>query len=296
MKPLLLSIFLITSALVMAEVPDTLFHTDSPSRLLITESPEGTKVTVTDRETERQDTVFIEYAPGSMVSTSQKMSRSIFSIPGTRSDFEKWDAGSRSSGWIMTMEGLCLGLTDPHGQTYGGGLQWSKSFEISLLSCLSFGYRFNRSRITLGIGFDWRNYKATADGKWLSPDGNGGVTWGNGPEDANVKVSQLKVFSLQLPFLYKWNPPKSNVCFKVGPILNFNTYSSIKGIYMDGAGNKCEYFTKDFKRNPVTVDFFGGISYHSIVGVYFRYSPMKVLKATSPINFQPITVGIGFLI
>lgn len=296
MKQMILSLLLLGCLPMMAESPDTLFHSEKASRLLITESLQGTKVTVTDSETEKQDTILINYDSNSTVSTSQKTTRSIFEIPGKSSDRESWENDNRSSGWIMTIEGLCVGLSEAHGQTSGGGLQWSKSFEISWLSCLSFGYRFSNSRITLGLGFDWRNYKATADGRWMIPDGKGGVTWGVKPENSDVKGSQLKVFSLQLPLLFKWNPPKSYVCFKAGPILNFNTYSSIKGIYMNPEGTKCEYFTKDFKRNPVTLDFFGSISYHSYVGIYFRYSPMKVLKSSSPINFQPLTVGIGFLI
>lgn len=95
--------------------------------------------------------------------------------------------------------------------------------------------------------------------------------------------------------MYVWKVPMTAMRLRVGPILNFNTYSSIKGNYEDAAGNRCEYFTKNFDRNPVTVDFFGSISYHDVIGVYVRYSPMKVLKDPSPINFNPFTVGFSFL-
>lgn len=99
-----------------------------------------------------------------------------------------------------------------------------------------------------------------------------------------------------MPLLYEWKVPKSRLKLKLGTILNFNTYSSLKGVYDDSAGNRCEFFTKKFERNPTTLDFFGSISYRNALGIYFRYSPMKVLKDPSPINFTPFTIGVGFLI
>ncbi len=278
------------------EVPDTLMTVDNPSQVLITESSEGTRITVTDNKSGIEESYLVEYTPGAKVSTSRKSSVSIFNIPGLDCMNIKEKCGCFGSGWSIGFDGLCIGLTEAHDQTGGGGLQWSKSFEISWLSCLNVGYEFSRSRIYLGLGFDWRNYKATADNRWLVTSETGGVEWGKAPEGALVRYSRLKVFSLQVPLLYEWRIPKSQLKVKLGPILNFNTYSSIKGVYDDSFGNRCEYFTKNFKRNPMTLDFFGSISYRNTLGIYVRYSPMKVLKVSSPINFTPFTIGVGFII
>ncbi len=279
-----------------AEVPDTLMEVDAPSKVIITESSEGTRITVTDNKSGTEESYLVEYTPGAKVSTSRKSSFSIFDIPGLDCINRKGKCGGFGDRWSIGVDGLCVGLNEAHGQTGGGGLQWSKSFEISWLSCINFGYSFSRSRIYLGLGFDWRNYKATADGRWLTTSDTGGIEWGEAPEGANVKYSRLKVFSLQMPLLYEWRIPKSLLKLKVGPILNFNTYSSLLGVCDDANGNRQEYFTKDFKRNPTTVDFFGAFSYGNALGIYIRYSPMKVLQNPSPINFTPLTIGIGFFI
>ena len=291
-----LSLLISLSTSAFAELPDTLLVVDTPSNVLITESPEGTHITVTDTENGTQNLHFVEYAPGAKVSTSRKSTKTIINFPGLDCLNKKERCGCSDSGLSIGMDGLCIGLNEAHGQTGGGGIQWSKSFEISWLSCINVGYAFSRSRIYLGLGFDWRNYKATADGKWLMPEASGGVEWGRAPEGALVKSTNLKVFSLQLPLMYSWRVPKSRLKLKLGPILNFNTYSSIKGIYDDAYGNRCEYFRKDFERNKVTLDFFGAISYHNALGIYVRYSPMKVLSTSSPINFTPFTLGFTFLL
>lgn len=291
-----LSLLFTLKAYASGEVPDTLMAVDSPSSVIITESSQGTKITVTDNKSGTEKSYLVAYTPGAKVSTSRKSSVSIFNIPGLDCMNKTEKCGCIGSSWSIGADGLCIGLNEAHGQTGGGGLQWSKSFEISWLSCFNIGYSFSRSHIYLGLGFDWRNYKATADRRWLVASESGGVEWGEAPEGTNVRYSRLKVFSLQMPLLYEWRVPKSKLKFKFGPILNFNTYSSLKGVYDDSSGNRSECFTKKFERNPTTLDFFGAIAYRSALGVYVRYSPMKVLKESSPINFTPFTIGIGFLI
>lgn len=286
MKKLLVSLLLFPLMLAAQTTPtDTLLNVSNPDRVIITESPEGTRVSLDDGK----ESILIEFPDGANVKTSRRTSSTIFDISGftfgNKSDH-------RETGWAAGVDGVCIGLMNALNQTGGGGLQWSKSFEINWLSCLNFGYLFQHSRIYLGLGFDWRNYKATADQRWLQPNCDGGVEWGSAPEGASVKLSQLKVFSLQLPLMYVWFIPKTYLKWRMGPILNFNTYSSIKGIYDDPAGNRCEYFTKNFDRRPVTVDLFASLSYRTVLGVYIRYSPMKVLNDASTINFTPLSLGI----
>ena len=295
MKKLILTLLLLnilSFAKAQTSVSDTLLYVSNPDRVVITESPEGTRVSISDSG----ESVLIAYPDSAKISTYRRSSTLPFDLPFGYGKKGSESCGSSCDGWTVGFDGLCIGLNNALGQTGGGGLQWSKSFEINWLSCLNVGYAFSRSRIYLGLGFDWRNYKATADGHWLQPDGNGGVKWGSAPDGVHVKATQLKVFSLQLPLMYTWNIPKTHLRWRMGPILCFNTYSSIKGIYDDASGNHCEYFTRDFDRTPTTVDFFGSLSYHTFLGIYVRYSPMKVLKTASPINFTPLTLGVAFLL
>ncbi|MCM1141669.1 MAG: hypothetical protein NC453_24120, partial [Muribaculum sp.] len=96
------------------------------------------------------------------------------------------------------------------------------------------------------------------------------------------------------PLLWTWRIPKSSLEFKCGPIFNFNTYASLKTAYEDEDGNKMEDFTKAISPRRFTLDFFGSISYSHAVGLYVRYSPMKVMDAPNTLNFQPLSVGVTF--
>ena len=173
-----LSLLFSLKLLAYGEVPDTLMAVDSPSKVIITESSQGTTITVTDNQSGSEESHFVAYAPGANVKTSRKSSVSLFNIPGLDCMNRQEKCGCSGSGWSLGVDGLCIGLNEAHGQTGGGGLQWSKSFEISWLSCLNVGYKFSRSRIYLGLGFDWRNYKATADTRWLVATESGGLEWG----------------------------------------------------------------------------------------------------------------------
>ena len=290
MKRILLP-FLISPFLCAAQTvspTDTLLNVYNPDKVVITESPEGTRVSLEDG----QESILIDYPDGANVKTSRHTSRSIFNIPGMPCGRRTAPCGCYDDGWDFSVDGLCIGLTNAMGQTGGGGLQWSKSFEINWLSCINVGYEFSRSRIYIGLGFDWRTYRATADGRWLQPDGKGGVEWGIAPDGCTAEATQLKIFSLQVPLMYTWRIPKTYLKWRMGPILNFNTYSSIKGIYDDVSGNRSEYFTKNLDRRRVTVDVFASLSYHNVVGIYIRYSPLKALNDASPINFNPLSLGV----
>ena len=276
------------NAAAMTENPDTLVDVVSPEQLVITETAQGMTVRVADKET--VNTVMVSYGPEATVRTSQKTSHSLLRLPFSK-DCCKDNCDDR---WTLGVSGICIGLTDANGQPAPGGLQWAKSFEISWMSCINANYSFSRSTLSLGLGFDWRNYKATTNGAWLTATPEGGIAWGTAPEGAQVRYSRLKVFSLQVPLLYSWAIPKTSLAWRMGPIACFNTYSSLKGIYDDSEGNRCEYFTKALDRRPFTVDFFGCLSYRHYISLYIRYSPMKVMKTGSPINFSPLTIGFGF--
>lgn len=235
-------------------------------------------------------TIVTNYDQNARVHTRQSTSHSLLKLP------LDYDHGCDCGSWDLSSDGLCVGLTDANEQSGGGGLQWSKSFEISWLSCININYNFSRSRISLGFGFDWRNYKSTLSGRCLGATADGGMSWDLPPADSRVRYTRLKIFSLQLPLFYQWDIPKTSLKFKVGPIACFNTYASLKTIYDDLYGNRCEDFTKTIDQRRFTVDFFGSLSYKGALGVYVRYSPYNVLRDGSPVNFRPLTIGIGFMI
>lgn len=289
-----LTVLTMTSAeaLAQTEYTDTLIKVDAPSQLIITESEKGMKVTVEGRQGDDRfnASTFTEYTPNASVSTSKKLTKKDWLVRWNDGFVEKKKRGGCS--WNVIMSGVAIGLVNPLNQEPSGGLQWSKSFEISWLSCIGIKYGNHRSAISLGLGFDWRNYNITTSDRCLVANDQKGIEWGSYPIVCRGKNSRLKVFSLQFPLLYSWVVPKTSLVFKCGPVFNFNTYASLKTAYYDADGNKVVDFTKAISPRRFTIDFFGDISYRHAVGIYVRYSPMKVMDAPTTLNFQALSVGL----
>lgn len=271
------------------ERPDTLMKVESPSRLVITESTKGTQISVTGNGDDAfEASVATEYPEESRVSSSQTTFReSMLSLITDRRT-----GCCDNSRWDVIMDGVCIGLNKASGIQPEGGLQWSKSFEISWLNCIGVSYAFGKTSVSLGLGFDWRNYKITTSDKMLVATPEKGIAWSEVPEGRRVKNSRLKVFTLQLPLLFRAKIPGTSLYLKAGPVFDFNTYASLKTQYDDADGNSCEIFTKEISPRRFTVDFFGSLSLCQAIGVYVRYSPMKVMDAPGSLNFRPLTVGM----
>ncbi len=272
---------------------DTVLNMPSPSRIVITENSGGSVISVTGMQ--GNDTVRAEvrtdYPADASVSAKQSSA-----LAGGRLEIPGFPGGGNNSGsgWKCYVDGVYIGLGKALGQGHGDGLQWSKSFEIGWLECIAAGYSWGRTAVSLGLGFDWRNYKITTSDRYLAPTPSKGLEWVSAdmlPEGSRLRNSRLKVFSLQLPLLFRASIPGSCLRVKVGPVYNFNTYASVLTIFDDNGGNRNELFTTGVRPRRFTADIFGSISISGALGVYVRYSPMKVMDAADGINFRPLTVG-----
>jgi hypothetical protein len=115
------------------------------------------------------------------------------------------------------------------------------------------------------------------------------VTFGNFKDSYSGVNSRINIFSLSVPFLFTQKlGKKSKSSFSIGPVVNFNLRGRINNDYTDG-DNDVEISTKGFDYNVVTVDFMGILKSGGI-GLYFKYSPMSVLKK------KDITVADGTII
>ena len=111
-------------------------------------------------------------------------------------------------------------------------------------------------------------------------------------KDMRGRYSRLKFFAVQFPLLYEYSIPGSNLTFKIGPIFNLNAYSSLKTAFTDSSGNENESFSKVSTQQFFTIDGFANLSFSRLVGMFVRYSPMKVMKKEAGVNFHALTVGI----
>ncbi|MDE6683152.1 MAG: hypothetical protein K2J87_06985 [Muribaculaceae bacterium] len=194
--------------------------------------------------------------------------------------------------WAIGIDGLTLGLSSANGQPHPKGLQWSKSIEIGWLSAVNLSYSSRSSSISLGVGFDWRNYRISTSDRLLTLDRNGILNWAEFKDGGRGKGSRIKFFSIQFPLLYEYAIPKSSVTIKAGPIFNLNTYASVKTDFFNENGNQTSYSSHLSSQRLFTVDLFANISFCRLVGIYFRYSPLRVLNTDEGINFHPLTLGV----
>jgi len=271
------------------ERPDTLLSTTGSSTAIISESPSGLKVMVKKLEGDQSESVFIQdYTPNATMKAEQHTSS--FSEL-TLSD-GTLGIKVKNRKWEIVSSGFCLGLVNATGQPDGLGLQWGKSLEISWVNALAVRYRTRWQWISLGIGFDWRNYKITTSNHHLTPNGLGGVGIAPYPEDASAGASRLKVFSLGVPLLYNVKIPRTPFSVTLGGILNFNTHASLKTWYTGPEGNHMEEYSEDFHPRRVTVDLFGSLNIMKGCGLYVRYSPQTVLHGHASPTFRPLSMGI----
>lgn len=279
------------------EAVDTLLWVKGPSKITILESPEGVTVDVCGSESDPDfRTQYTEtFGPDVQVKSRQKdTANSFFEGFGFIRNRNSAQGGEKHNRWRGVFGGLCIGLTDALDQPAPGGLQWSKSFDISWLQAIGAGYCFGHSDISLSLGFSWRNYRTTLSRRMVKTESRG-VEWSGYPEGSIPKSSRLKIFGLSFPLLYGYSIPSTDVKLQAGAIFNFNTYASLRTRYLDSDGNEAEDFSKKIRKRAFTADLFGAVTFWEGIGIFARWSPYKQLES-SPLNFRSLSVGVVFLL
>ena len=105
-----------------------------------------------------------------------------------------------------------------------------------------------------------------------------------------LKVSKLRVFSINAPLLYSYDFG-GGFGFTLGPVVNLNTGSSIVNKYEQG-GDKQKDKYKRVHCNLITVDamFQLNLKYFSI---YAKYSPMNLMDKKYWPEFTTWSIGIA---
>ena len=189
---------------------------------------------------------------------------------------------------------LAIGLTYGANAKYSSSQSVGSSWEImwTIMEWEKFKYG-QHNGFSIGFGVDWRNFRI--DGrKYFYKSDDGMLSENDYPAGYEPDFSRIKVFSLQVPIMWKYRT--KNMTFGLGPVINFNTYASIKNRYRDADGAKHKDVYKQIHQRPVTVDIMGEVSIRNWVSIYAKYSPMTILNSTygSDINFQPVSFGIYF--
>lgn len=208
---------------------------------------------------------------------------------------KKKDCEKRGNMQFALIASFSVGFTTAVGATDGVnipvGPSWEFMWDIAQIQVRPWKER-NHYFYT-GFGLDWRNYRMTDQNRFVEqPDGR--IVTTPYPQGSNPDFSRIKVLSLTVPFTYGFFPFKQGLFrgFEIGPVLNFNVYSSIKTRYSID-GEKQKDITKGLHRNPVTVDFMVKLQM-KYFNIYAKYSPCNVLDTAYGPKFRSVSFGVGF--
>ena len=162
------------------------------------------------------------------------------------------------------------------------------SYEISVDNLFKFRYNLiPATSVSLGAGMSWRNYRMTGHTRFVKEGNN--IVLDTYPEGADIKFSRLKIFSITVPLLINQAIGRK-VALSVGPVLNINTYGSLKTRYVLD-DEKIKEQSKDIHQNSATVDFMAKLHIGEI-GFYAKYSPSDVLNTEFGPKFSSFSAGI----
>lgn len=278
------------STIHVSDTPDTLINVTTPARIVITENSRESSIRIIPNDGSDEINVTTTY-PNSV--TTVKANRFMLEDYLDNGFLKNKDEDDR---WSFNMQGVCLGFNRTLECPQSSYFQTSRSLEICWMSCLGVNYRFSKvASLSMGLGFDWRNYKSAISDRYLFQTENKGITINQAPKDQKIINSRVKIFSLQVPLLLKLKVPSSSLRFKFGPIVCFNTHASVLTKLNSSTDRDSEVSSSvsSSALNPrdVTLDAFASISLDSTIGLYVRYSPMKMFQKSSPVNFTPLSMG-----
>ena len=184
---------------------------------------------------------------------------------------------------------LGLGFTCPTEADERISFSTFKSWEIfaTIFQWDHYFDRRSRNCLSLGFGIDWKNYRMTDDLRFTKdPDGN--VILDGYPLEFEPKSSRIKVFSLTGTLRFEHDFGRG-FAIGFGPVVNFNTYASIKTKYKF-LGDKCKRVEKNIRQRPITIDWMLNMRIADLP-LYVKYSNDNVLK-DGGVKFRSLSFGL----
>lgn len=272
--------------------PDTIMVVNNPSQIIITESASGVNLSVrgTDDDPAFFTTMTTDYRPNAVVKTIQRFTPPPFITFNGNSDDSQLNA-------LDLLSGLHAGFCTSLGAPAGLDIEMGKSYEIGIDEIIS--YRLTsvkaKSHLSIALGVNWRNYRMTANTRFIVDDA-GNTTFGQFPDDCQSRYSRIKVFSLTVPLTWyqstRIKALKTTLGFKVGAILNWNSHASVVSCWDDPDGQTIKQGTKHIGQRTFTVDVLAAVKFAPSIGLYVKYSPMKLFKNNQGPDFTTLSTGI----
>ena len=211
-------------------------------------------------------------------------------IPSVKVGKKKDDVESRGSSNAISAH-VGIGFTAPTKADARTDFSTFKSWEIfaTIAQWDHYFERRHRNAVSIGIGFDWKNYRMTGDTRFVkAPDGN--VDIEKYPLQVSPDFSRIKVFSItaNLGFVHNFD---DDFWIGFGPIVNFNVYGTVLTEY-SMYGDDIRKLEKNIRQRPVTIDWMLRLGIFSIP-FYVKYSNDNVLK-DGGVKFRSLSFGLYF--
>lgn len=148
--------------------------------------------------------------------------------------------------------------------------------QVGILNLLGLGYEFNkeRSRVSLGVGFNW-SWHALRSPYFWSRSNDGVLGYELNATDCKNHSATLRLMSMQFPLMFNQSLGK-RWSLAAGAILNWNYYAEFKNGY-SLAESDYSVTTRGLYQRKLSFDYIAMVSWHGL-GAYFRYAPQSVLK------------------
>lgn len=160
---------------------------------------------------------------------------------------------------------------------------------------------------SLGVDLNWDTYRLKENYCWVPSDLPSGSAASQymvvsftsdghvspAPFQGNVKKSLLRILSFDIPLDYTLKAGKMCLTLGASAEINLPGWTKFKGTANPEFTNfnTDKMNGKDIKTNIVTYNAHAKISYNEGFGIFFKYSPMPVLKEGFGPQFSTWTVG-----
>ena len=196
-------------------------------------------------------------------------------------------AGSQLELGGTVLIGLLNPINDPSSLDFN---PWKNS-EVGFPSILKMSFYNAGGGLTFSIsgGYNIKRFKSKSGIRYMGE--NGDLVLGSLPENATKTKSMITIGSFTLSPLISVKNKKSGTRITAGPMINFNrSYNTTSKYHLDGKKHK----EHDGKVNvePVTVDFFMGVSIENFPDFYVKFAPGNILKTDALPKFSTWSIGL----
>ena len=193
-----------------------------------------------------------------------------------RHPFSKCDSSYMKNHWELFMSDLYFGWGGHSVASADRDILKKSMSEIGILNFVSLARVFNqgRTRVSLGLGFNWQRYNLESPYFWARSN-EGVLGYGELLEPFDRHHATLLVRSMQFPLMFNqslgkdWN-------FSVGAVMNWNYYADYHNSYRIGKSDYSET-TRGLNQRKISFDGIAMLSWGGL-GAYFRYAPQSVMK------------------